>query len=166
MSTDVASSRRIMLGQYLISVIDSCLSYDTPEQDLIFKFLGGYDHIINDITEGYPAVNDWSQETYPVLPSSLTGTSTDGAQGDRIPGRSGGNGEIQTRGSASQDEIHSSSLTTTATAGGAGGGVTGVAAMRTGDSNALYWKTAGAPFAAVFLSACMIVISFMGHIIK
>jgi hypothetical protein len=52
MSSEVASSRRILLGQYLTSIVNSCTTYDTPDQDLIFKFLGAYDHIINDISDG------------------------------------------------------------------------------------------------------------------
>jgi hypothetical protein len=157
MSTDVASSRRILLGQYLISVVNSCLSFDTPEQDLIFKFLGGYDHIINDITEGYPVLNDWSQQSYPVLLSRTENSTlaTGQGQGTAATMATGGAGGGQegngSRGSlslsTSSSSAQSSSFALTTTAASA-------------------WKNGAAPFAAVFLSACMIVISFMGHIIK
>lgn len=151
MSTDVATSRRILLGQYLIAVINSSITYDTPEQDFIFKFLGGYDHIINDITEGFPAVNDWCQETYPILPSLNSTDLTNNQQraGVSLDGIES-NANDSTRGTGSQQENHSAPTTSTLKE----------------ISSDLYWKTTGAPFAAVFLSACMIVISFMGHIIK
>lgn len=147
MSIDVASTRRILLGQYLISVIDSCTTYDTPEQELIFKFLGVYDHIIHDILDGSHYSHDWNPPG--TLPFQLIHTATSTSNSTTTLGHAPSSSSSPTPESTTTPSSSSSSSSSQL--------------LKTSPSN-MNWSTA--PFAAVFISACMIVISFMGQIIK
>jgi hypothetical protein len=151
MSTDVASSRRILLGQYLVSVIDSCTSFETPEQELIFKFLGVADHLL---------VHDLS----------VTEEEESSGQGQGRGGEWGG-------GVGSERGIVT--ITTTPTAGERASGEVQIQSLGVESQNhptlpespsstliKINRWNAAAPYAAVLLSACMIVINFMGRIIK
>jgi hypothetical protein len=59
LSNSLAMYRRSRLAEFLDVTIRTCQTFDTPEQDLIFKFLSCYDNITQEIRTGL-SVGVWS----------------------------------------------------------------------------------------------------------
>lgn len=159
MSSEVASERRILLGQYLQNILYSCTSFDTPEQDLIFKFLGCYEHIINDITELHNTQSSFQnqqqvQQSWAHLDQQdqqmntlrLRSNDNNDHNNNQNNGNNNNNGENNNENNGNNINNNEKQLQL--------------------KDLQFQWTNAGAPFAAVFLSACMIVLSFMGQVMS
>lgn len=64
-SSKVAATRKTSLNVFLKEVVDLCEDFDTPEQDMLFRFLDAYNHIHNDIYDDL-SVGTW-REVYAVV---------------------------------------------------------------------------------------------------
>jgi triacylglycerol esterase/lipase EstA (alpha/beta hydrolase family) len=56
----VAASRKISLDSFLKGVVKICEDFDTPEQDMLFRFLDAYKNISNDIYDDL-SVGTWRE---------------------------------------------------------------------------------------------------------